>query len=613
MKNIKSFLGLFLAVAAMGFTACDDDDYSATPMPKTDQVYFSSNASSTFFLEENQNQVDVVLNRINTKKELTVTVSAQDTSSLFNVAKTAVFAADSATTHVAISFDFAKLVPDNDYALSLSVSDGCEYADSAMSIIIKFAPWTSWAPFGWEYPKGVADFAGWEAVYASFLAGGATSFGMIAKNGQLPVFTYNGYYSGAGSQPLFIRQSQLNPTQAQLMLYDWGSGINYTIDWDKDANKLTPASPVFFATNATYGAVNIADATYYWDVVRKQEIDYDVTNSYDEENGKFTFYIAYYVSAGLFGDGPETLQLPGFEKPDYSVTVKDLGGFFAGEQLAEALDVKFGKDVAYIKYTTVPDDFETVEQLDSVAALVMSGAIPSIETKEQGSKVIYGEFGSYMFIACLYDNDGNYVGYDYASFMIRTFDAIGTGAYEYSTLFAIDDTTSFVQDSMMLFRCTQDPTLYKIGNWGELGSFYFTMDENGTVKTEEQLVSTQDGGYYVADVASGCALYNYKYSWATVLNQAYGVSATYLTASMFDSDDMAFYFNNVYFTADAPSTFGYEAFYLDVEEDEEENVQEAAAARNLKAPFLGAMNKTPKFNLNKVAKAYLPTPNLVVK
>lgn len=608
MKNNKSILGLLLGLAVVGFTACDDDDYTATPMPATDQVFFSTANSKEILLEENQNAVSVILNRIKTENELTVKVTAQDTSNLFTVAQAATFKAGEATASIPVNFDFSQLTPDNPYEITISVSDGCDYAENSVPVIIKYAPWSEWAPLGWSYPAGVKTFGDWEEAYAT-----ATTYAQIAKNGVMPIYTFTAYYGGDDKSAVFFRKSMLNASQSQLMVYDVaGTGANFIFDWNQVTGQFY-LPKTFFTNNDTYGAVYAGDPVSYRQSMGKNETYDDYPSSFDEENGKFELYIAYYVEAGWFGAGPEYIQLPGYEKADYSVTIVDRGLFVdAKDNLGEVFSFKFGADLGSIKYAIVPDTGLDEEEIAAAAADVLSGNIESVKTTESGDKIIYGEVGDYILIVCQYDNDGNYQDYTAVKFSIvspKTWSEIATGTYYYTTFFANADGSPALDEGLKLFQCNEEPSLYKIKDWGMGSEFKFSVSDDGAVVVEEAEILEEEGEVFsIADMFGGCAIYDYMYDWSFVLTNAYAnyCDGSETTPGYFDEESNAYMFNVVYYSNKSLYTWGFEAFELD---------GAAAAPVKARAPMIAAMNKAPKSaGHNRAFKKILfPKHNLVIR
>ena len=490
------FSALCLATAAISFSSCSsDDDYTATKMPTTAQAYFSNEKSYDFLLAENQNQVTVEVMRVKTEGPITVNLEVSDTTStkIFNVPTSVTFADGENTAIVPITFDFNNLVADNSYALDLKLaSETSAYGNEATKVVVKYAPWSGWQPYGWQWPSGMKDFAQWEAAYSNFAAGGYSNYGLIVK-GELPTYTYTQYMSGTYTQPVFYRESMLNPSLAQIMLYDWFYGVNLVIDWDKTNNILSVGQQWTGYNHSTYGQVFTGDSYTYWHDLRG---DADVTHAdfpcyWDKEKGRFVLDMAYFVSAGYFGYGPEIIQLPGYTQLDYSLSLTDEGTFKSKNGLSQVINMIMGADVSYIKYAWFAGE-PTAEELQAKVNGIFDGSVESYETKESGRKVLAVEAeGPYYLVAVMYDAEGAKVGDTYIAFNVedanaKTFEAAYVGDYTYSLLFKNDDGSPYVDSGLTLFQCKQDPTLFKIEHWGYDVDFMFTMQNDGSVLVAEQ-------------------------------------------------------------------------------------------------------------------------------
>lgn len=505
MNINKTIINAFLAVTAVvGMASCSSDDYTATEMPNNAQVFFSNESASEYLLQENQNSVQIEVKRLKTNGELTVNVETVDTTAakLFTVANSVTFADGSDTAVIPVTFSFANLAPDNGYGLDLKLtSETTAYGESEKTVVIKYAPWSEWEPLGWEYPSKVKNFADWESAYAK-----ASSEDDIAKDGVLPIYIYSQYLAGSLLQPLFIRQSMLNPDNAQLMLYKWFSydknhpGVDIIIDWNKATNDFTISKQLTGYYHSDYGEdVYVADSYTYWHDIRNDPNANDkseMASKYIKEDGQFRLNLAYFISLGCFGYGEEIIQLPGYEKADYSLTISDEGAFQSGPQLGEVFNFTLGADLGKIKFANFAGQLSD-DEISANADGIFSGEIESTTTTENGYKVVMvPEEGEYTLVAVLYDAEGNRVGNQSLAFTVaapqpgKTWSAIYVGDYEYSLLFTDENDEPVTDAGLTLYQCNEDPALFKIEHWGYDVDFTFTMDDEGNI-----MVSDQPTGY----------------------------------------------------------------------------------------------------------------------
>lgn len=505
MKLNKILLGATWALALLlGVSSCSEE-WEPTGLPNNAQVYFSNENSNEFLLEENQSEVRVEISRLDTKGELSVGLIANDTTEakLFTIPESVTFADGEGTATFPITFEFSDLVPDNGYALDINLaSEFTEYADAGVKVVIKYAPWSDWAPYGWKYTKSATGesnyktFKEWETDYAQWAAGGYADATLEEKvyAEEMPTYQYKFLTSGVANQALFYRESMLDPTQAQFMLYDWGWGANIVIDWDKKANSLM-VLPQATGAQGTTGAIMMIDTWYCFTQVfnAPSYTEGQIPSRIDDEKGQIILNIAYVTYAGsLYGYGEETIQLPGYEQPDYSLTLVDEGTFKSSkDNLSQVINMTMGADVTSVKYAWFAGEL-TDELVEEKANAIFDGSIESVLTKESGRKVLNVETeGDYYLVAVLYDADGARVATTSLAFKVedanaKTWSAIYTGDWEYTVLFTNEDGSPYVDAGLTLFKCDQDATLYKIENWGYGVDFVFTMQEDGSVSVAEQ-------------------------------------------------------------------------------------------------------------------------------
>lgn len=551
MKLNNIFTKAFMVLAAIaGFTACSSDDYDMVAKPTNAQVYFSNENDTELLLEENQNQVEVEVTRIKTDGALTVPVTATDESGFFTVASSVTFADGESTAKLPISFNFSSLESDKDYPVTLTLqSETCAYGDNTVTVNIKYAPWSEWE--------------------------------LLAKNA---VYTYVNYYSGTDDeQKVYIRHSMLDPTKAQILLPNWGSGIDLILSWDQSLN-LISASPTAFASHSTYGTVYTADAYTYWTQVRGKEVSLDEYRSYyDEENGCFYLRMAAFVSVGCFGDGYETLQLPGYEKADYSLAIADNGSYQQDVKIGQVFNITMGSDLVSFKYAVFPGEL-TSDEIAAKAQSIFTGDTESTQTKENGWRVVLvDEAGDYTLVALGYDADGAWQSTQSVTFSVTspigvTWRVAGTGDYTYA-----DIAYSGVAENLKLYSCDEDASLFAITPWAAGGVLKFSMDEDG--KTVHVLNSPTGEDY-----APGYPII------AADAGDLLGKDASY-----FDAATNTYHFNIVYYVP-GYGMFGSDVETFEVKGDDSNQVTRATVKTALKKVSNRSISPAPRAKATKNVK-----------
>ena len=210
MKLFNKLTAAMLSVALMaGVSSCTEvAEYEAPQVPNNAQVYFPNTASSTISLNNEQDSFVVKVTRAVAGGELIVPISAaSDSVDVFTFPENVVFAADSLTADVVVKFDFANIIPDTDYPVSIELlgDDTTPYGASAVNLVVKYAPWSEW-----------------EKVNTG-------------------TYTYTQFFSGDDpDRPVYTRRSLVNETQQQFKIEGVMYGIDMLVEYDAASSKTDP-------------------------------------------------------------------------------------------------------------------------------------------------------------------------------------------------------------------------------------------------------------------------------------------------------------------------------------------------------------------------------------
>lgn len=337
MKNImKLAFGLVLSLVAV--SSCVKEVIEPSPVPEGAQAYFSSQESSVVSLANGQNKVTVNVYRANTNGAISVGVSFSDDShqNIFRGGDKVEFADGSDVASFDISFDFNKIESDVEYPVSLKLENNTTpYGLDNLSLIIKYAPWTPWAPFTEGDAKGVGDY------------------------------TYNIFWSGDDpGLDILYTQSILDPTKYQFMIDGCMYGIQLIFDYDATTGKCHVPDTYTGYNHSSYGPVYACEGKDYNPSVSDESY-------YDAKAGVFYLNLAYYVDAGCFGIGYEKFAVHGFYVPDYNLSMQYLG------RLVEA---NTGKNYAITDITI--GEKGTSPDIDSVKYVLLEGKLSEEEVAE---------------------------------------------------------------------------------------------------------------------------------------------------------------------------------------------------------------------------------------
>lgn len=405
MKFNKIFSFLAVGMMSLGFAACSDSEpeYTQGASANKDGVYFSSVEGNSIDLTLNQSMIEVNLYREKTDDDLDVTLTASSMPELpagtFNVPTTVHFAkgADMAVVNIPIVFD--NFEPNKEYSLTISVGteDSTPYGMPSKTFTVVYAPWTSWKLLG---------------------------------NG---TWTYSLYFSGDDVCPVYRRQSSINPNIYQYRCgnvddpqidpddqYGMAYGVNYIFTYDASTGEITFPVTNTGLFNTNYNEyVYCADAyTYATEVNQKYFGETPLTtlrklSKFDAESGLFEIYMCYYVSKGVFNDGYEYLQLPGYT--NYKVQV-ETNGHYVDEKGTETqvLSIFMPEAISEARYQIYSGSLTEAEAEANAQALSSDDNAKTLDAS--GNVAVELTEGKYTVVVAGYDEAGTYRSFAYLVF-----------------------------------------------------------------------------------------------------------------------------------------------------------------------------------------------------
>ena len=375
-KLLKGCLWVFAVV--LGFTACKEP----VEVPPA-QVYFSKDNGGRVDIAIDANSFDVTLNRLDA-----------DGSALVPITVTA-------DSLAAAWFELPEAVEFTDTALSavytITVKDGAvleydRYAGISLAIAGENAAALGKAEHSFEV--GVpAPWGEWEKV---------------AEGTYYPSVYWSSEEKGLA---LYYRECLVNDTDAQYCIQGIQNTMNLTVEYDRQTGACR-VLPQYAATNYKYGQVTVADVLHS-PVPVVQKADEESPCTYDEENGLFTFNLAYVVSTQWggnanesFGSGVERFQLDGFVKQDadYSFAMQFRGNYVDEPGANNAvISVVKGADVPMFLMTIVGAG----ENDGVVSGGMLAGTVPCDTLTESGFYAFpVAESGDYKAVAVTFDVNG---------------------------------------------------------------------------------------------------------------------------------------------------------------------------------------------------------------
>lgn len=343
----------------VGFSSCQKDEYEYIPAEAATnaQVYFPTTNASQLELGALAGTFNLEIARIDSTKAMDVAITVEPANENYVFPATVSFEAGKSVAKVPVSYTGLEYDKFDEFTVKIDESAQTPYGVGSFTFKVGCpAPWTAWTNSKSAWVAAGNDPAAWP------MSGDAKA----TCN-----YTYKIYWSGVdGNLDIFYRQSTVEPSQAQFKITNWGSGVDLLIDYNTVTGECQVPTQ-FAAVHSTYGDVFIADIPHY-------DSKYTYAQFpcvYDKTTGLFQLNVAYFCSAGMFGNDVETIQVNGYYIPDYSVDAEYLGIFTDKEQkpyaqiALNALGADAEKAVALV--VTAADDATAVA--DALAAGEVTG------------------------------------------------------------------------------------------------------------------------------------------------------------------------------------------------------------------------------------------------
>lgn len=159
MKLYKYSLIAALALSG-ALSACDDDnDYTPAAPVSGDEVYLPLSQDAEITIPENAEYITINVCRVKDDGVVTVPVTSSavdgdgaDVSSIFSVPSEVTFAAGEKTAELEVAVDFAEVVAEVDYVITVSLGGDqtTPYGASTREYTLAYSPWSAWQPIPGE-------------------------------------------------------------------------------------------------------------------------------------------------------------------------------------------------------------------------------------------------------------------------------------------------------------------------------------------------------------------------------------------------------------------------------------------------------------------------------
>lgn len=515
MKIFNKFTTALMVLPVLAaFTACsDDDEYTAAEKLNSAQVYFSKDLPETVNLEMGNSSFQVQINRIKTEGALTVKLKAeQDEAAIFDVPASVSFADGAATANITVNYPASAIVYDEMHDMTISIDDEAYTTPYGKASYI----FTVGAP---------SPLTPWVSNPNAFAAAGGIGEFPIGKAGT-GTYTYAQYASGTQEGlKIYMRQNTAAPNIVQFRIDRWGAGtftndgVTLMLDgeWDEENGvyRLTTDTGTGYVSSNYNEEVLIADMLTYskyrlanganpdnWTFTWEQ-----VPSFYDPETGRFSLYVAYYISLGYFGAGYEYFQMDGFYVPDYSATLAYKGVLTGDDsQVFASAELELGVDAQDVRAIVMTQDADASAVADAIAA----GELEAIDVQAGRIDVPFdpeelGDPKLQLIVAVI--NEGEVITVSTAKFeyyggSANPWVSLGVGYYTddiVASLYGEEPPTYEVE----IKTSTETPGIYRIMNAYSNSVYPFAEDDCAEEGTYLEVVAEDPEGVYIPTQSLG--------------------------------------------------------------------------------------------------------------
>ena len=512
MKLNKFFTFAALATVMFFTASCSDDfDYTPAAKPTGAQVFFPTSNKSSYELEmsENIQTFNVAIARVDSSEAMTIDIQSTVAQNVdaFAIPAQVSFAANEARTIIPISYDATTLGYENPDTLTISIGNenatpyglnSYEFVVSIPSPLKLLGTGTFVEGFWYEGENPVE-------VYQNELD--PNIFRIMNPFNEMTI--YEGEDDADGTQSAYVDITILQPGEKLAGIQITQNDLVYFTPMSTGFYHPTYEDYVYLYHPAHFGGSFASEGAW----LRSKVVDW-------QENGLpgriqlAPFYFIPKISNGwdnTTADGLVYIDFPGYDPKDLSSEVLYAGIFNDAENNAFAVgNLTLGKDVETVKAAVV----SASDNANAVANAIAAGTLQAVDVAAGRIEVPIAEglTGKLQLVVVVLDGtDVKSVAsdiFEYYGGGVSPWVEVGTGTYTYTAFFYDEDEDGneipYEDESLTIFKNNDDPTLYKVADWGMGVDFTFTWDgEDGTGVTVPTsytgYTDKQYGPIYVSD------------------------------------------------------------------------------------------------------------------
>lgn len=384
-KTISCLAASLLLLAA----GCDKEQNGTIYSPGSEDAkeihFIQSSLTKEFPQGTETGTIEIELARPSDKGELSVGLQKKgENEDSFSVPETVTIPDGSYSVKIPVEVNLGRLLAGSSLNATILISDRQEEAGNGAYV----------TQFSDKITLSVSYALEWETYYRTDESG--------AKVPQTATYHYNAFYTGRGSGLKVEKAAGANIFKVN----DWASGVSFKFILNDDNSCTVPAQSIGYYNSNYNEYVKVADMAEY----TGSKAAYNSYPCTYDGKGTFSFYLIYYVSAGYFAQGNETLTFDGNEDKTPVVEIS-FDGIETTETGFKAPRISFYKNeyAKFYKATVVSGDITGNSSRQEEIKKLLSedktpGSAPVLTLYDDSSELWNVGSGNCTAVALAYDS-----------------------------------------------------------------------------------------------------------------------------------------------------------------------------------------------------------------
>ena len=384
-KTISCLAASLLLLAA----GCDKEQNGTIYSPGSEDAkeihFIQSSLTKEFPQGTETGTIEIELARPSDKGELSVGLQKKgENEDSFSVPETVTIPDGSYSVKIPVEVNLGRLLAGSSLNATILISDRQEEAGNGAYV----------TQFSDKITLSVSYALEWETYYRTDESG--------AKVPQTATYPYNAFYTGRGSGLEVEKAVGANIFKVN----DWASGVSFKFILNDDNSCTVPAQSIGYYNSNYNEYVKVADMAEY----TGSKAAYNSYPCTYDGKGTFSFYLIYYVSAGYFAQGNETLTFDGNENKTPVVEIS-FDGIETTETGFKAPRISFYKNeyAKFYKATVVSGDITGNSSRQEEIKKLLSedktpGSAPVLTLYDDSSELWNVGSGNCTAVALAYDS-----------------------------------------------------------------------------------------------------------------------------------------------------------------------------------------------------------------